>query len=73
MRNGELVGEYEIKDMPQVELVSAMLGKAIDDISRLREERGKYSGKVEIVYEAEGLSSIEGVKPFDFAINKGFV
>ena len=50
-----------------------MLGKAIDDISRLREERGKYSGKVEIVYEAEGLSSIEGVKPFDFAINKGEV
>ena len=73
LRNGELVGEYEIKDMPQVQLVSAMLGKAIDDISRLREERGKYSGKVEIVYEAEGLSSIEGVKPFDFAINKGEV
>lgn len=73
LRNGELVGEYEIKDMPQVDLVSAMLGKAIDDISRLREERGKYSGKVEIVYEAEGLSSIEGVKPFDFAINKGEV
>ena len=73
LRNGELVGEYEIKDMLQVDLVSAMLGKAIDDISRLREERGKYSGKVEIVYEAEGLSSIEGVKPFDFAINKGEV
>ena len=73
LRNGELVGEYEIKDMPQVDLVSAMLGKAIDDISRLREERGKYSGKVEIVYEAEKLSSIEGVKPFDFAINKGEV
>ncbi|MCQ2589853.1 MAG: sugar ABC transporter ATP-binding protein [Treponema sp.] len=73
LRNGEFVGEYEIKDMPQVELVSAMLGKAIDDISRLREERGKYSGKVELVYEAEGLSSIEGVKPFDFSINKGEV
>ena len=73
LRNGELVGEYEIKDMPQVELVSAMLGKAIDDIARLREERGKYSGKVEVVYEAEGLESVEGVKPFDFAINKGEV
>ncbi len=73
LRNGELIGEYEIKDMPQVELVSAMLGKAIDDISRLREERGRYPGKVEVVYEAEGLSSIEGVKPFDFLINKGEV
>ncbi|MCQ2591945.1 MAG: sugar ABC transporter ATP-binding protein [Treponema sp.] len=73
LRNGELVGEYEIKDMPQVELVSAMLGKAIDDISRLREERGKYSGDFSVVYEAEGLSSVEGVKPFDFSINKGEV
>jgi len=73
LRNGELVGEYEIKDMPQVELISAMLGKAIDDISRLREERGKYSGKVEVVYEAEKLSSTEDIKPFDFLINKGEV
>lgn len=73
LRNGELVGEYEIKDMPQVELISAMLGKAIDDISRLREERGKYSGKVEVVYEAENLSSTEDIKPFDFLINKGEV
>ncbi|MCQ2575810.1 MAG: sugar ABC transporter ATP-binding protein [Treponema sp.] len=73
LRNGELVGEYEIKDMPQVELVSAMLGKAVDDISRLREERGKYNGDFEVVYEAEGLSSTEGVKPFNFSINKGEV
>lgn len=73
LRNGELVGEYEIKNMPQVELVSAMLGKAIDDISRLREERGKYQGKAEVVYEAENLSSTEAINPFDFAINKGEV
>lgn len=73
LRNGELVGEYKIQDLPQVELVSAMLGKAIDDISRLREERGKYSGKPEVIYEAEELSSVEGVKPFDFVIHKGEV
>lgn len=73
LRNGELVGEYKIKDLPQVELVSAMLGKALDDISKLREEKGNYQGKKEIVYEAENLSSVEGVKPFNFIINKGEV
>lgn len=73
LRNGELVGEYEIKDMPQVELVSAMLGKAVDDISKLREERVAYAGKDEIVYQAKDLSSTEGVKPFDFVIHKGEV
>ena len=35
LRNGELVGEYEIKDLPRVELISAMMGKELDDISEL--------------------------------------
>ena len=73
LRNGELVGEYEIKDMPEVELISAMLGKDLEDISKLKDEKKVYEGKDEVVYEAHNLSSTEGVKPFDFKINKGEV
>ena len=73
LRNGELVGEYEIKDMPQVELVSAMLGKALDDISKLKSEKGRFDESAEAIYEAENLSSAEGVKPFDFKVRKGEV
>jgi len=73
LRNGELVGEYEIKDMPQVELVSAMLGKALDDISKLKDEKASFNPDGEVVYEAKDLSSAEGVKPFDFKIRKGEV
>lgn len=73
LRNGELVGEYEIKDMPEVELISAMLGKDLEDISKLKEEKKVYEGKDEVVYEAHNLSSTEGVKPFDFKIKKGEV
>ena len=73
LRNGELVGEYEIKDMPEVELISAMLGKDLEDISKLKDEKKVYEGKEEVVYEAHNLSSTEGVKPFDFKIKKGEV
>lgn len=73
LRNGELVGEYEIKDMPQVELISAMLGKALDDISKLKSEKKRFNANDEVVYEAKDLSSAEGVKPFDFTVRKGEV
>lgn len=73
LRNGELVGEYAIKDMPRVELISAMLGKSLDDISQLKNEKKNTSAKDDYVYEAEGLSSAEGVKPFDFKIARGEV
>ena len=73
LRNGELVGEYEIKDMPEVELISAMLGKDLEDISKLKDEKKVYEGKDEVVYEAHNLSSTEGVKPFYFKIKKGEV
>lgn len=73
LRNGELVGEYAIKDMPQLELISAMLGKDLDDISKLQSEKGTYDPSAEVVYNAKNLSSSEGVKPFEFTVRKGEV
>ncbi len=73
LRNGELIGEYEIKDMPKVDLISAMLGKSLDDISKLKDERKQFEGAQDAVYTAHDLSSAEGVKPFDFVTKKGEV
>jgi len=73
LRNGELVGEYEIKDMPKVDLISAMLGKDLEDISKLKEEKKAFDSGNDTIYEAAGLSSAEGVRPFDFKIAKGEV
>ena len=41
LRNGELVGEYLIEDLPQVELVSKMIGKELDELSNLGENLRK--------------------------------
>lgn len=75
MRDGKLVGEYEIKDLPRVKLVSKMLGKDLDDMSDIKGEQSVYSGKDanERIFETEGLVSNAGIKPFDFYIKKGEV
>lgn len=75
LRDGQLVGEYEIKDLPRVQLVSKMLGKELDDMSDIRGESSVYD-KADAsmhVFEAEGLVSEAGIKPFDFHIKKGEV
>ena len=74
LRDGHLVGEYEIEKLPRVELVSKMLGKELDDLADIKgDSSSEYAESQEIVYEADGLSSTAGIKPFDFSIHKGEV
>ena len=75
MRDGQLVGEYEIEKMPRVDLVAAMLGKQMDDMADIKGDYTTYSGADadELVYEAEGLKSNAAVYPFDFHVKKGEV
>ena len=75
LRDGKLVGAYEIKDLPRVQLVSKMLGKELDDMSDIKGEQAAYSGEDGDVpvLEAEGLVSNAGIAPFDFYIKKGEV
>jgi len=75
LRDGKLVGEYTIKDLPRVQLVSKMLGKELDDMSDIQSEQKAYEVKdgEEPVFEASELESDAGIKPFDFYIQKGEV
>lgn len=75
LRDGKLVGEYEIKELPRVKLVSKMLGKELDDISEIRDKKASFNKDKSAVpvFEADGLSSSAGIKPFNFHINKGEV
>ena len=72
LRNGELVGEWLVAELPQVQLVARMMGKDLDDMVDLEAVGEKSVGSDETVYEAVGLSSTE-CKPFDFQIRKGEV
>ena len=72
LRNGELVGEYTVEELPQVELVSKMIGKELGELSSMGEHEEAEENKKEVFYEAEGLSSSDAL-PFDFQIRKGEV
>ncbi len=72
LRNGELVGEYLVEELPQVQLVARMMGKELDELSDMENLGQKSSKSGEVVYEAEELSSTEA-RPFHFQIRRGEV
>lgn len=75
LRDGQLVGEYEIENLPRVQLVAKMLGKELDDMSDIKGEHSAYGdgNRSEVRFEVENLASDAGIKPFEFHIDKGEV
>lgn len=71
LRNGELVGEYEIEKLPRVELISEMIGKELGDIQNMGKNASAVSD--EVLIEAEGLTAFGRIKDFDLTIHKGEV
>lgn len=72
LRNGELVGEYEVKDLPRVMLVAKMMGKDFDDLADIKSSHEALKEFVPVV-EAKGLGRKGTIRPFDFTVHKGEV
>jgi len=73
LRNGLFIGEYEASKLPQIDLVSKMMGKALEDIADVQVHEPGGTDEGVPVFEAKALSSAAGVRPFDFTIRKGEV
>ena len=73
LRNGTLVGEYPIEDLPRVKLVAAMMGKEFDDLAAIKSDVSKDFSSEELIIDAKGLSHKGKIKPFDLEIHKGEV
>ena len=73
LRNGALVGEYSIEELPRVKLVAAMMGKDFDDLASIKPEGNGDMTKNELVIDAKGISHAGTIKPFDLQIHKGEV
>lgn len=75
LRNGELVGEYEIEKLPRLQLVACMMGKDIDDLEEIKSEHSGFEDekKREVIIEAKNLSCKGKIKPFDLTVYKGDV
>jgi galactofuranose transport system ATP-binding protein len=68
-----LIGEYEASSLPQFELVSKMMGKALGEVAKIQKHEALASDSNVPVFEGTALSSDAGVRPFDFSIQKGEV
>ena len=75
LRDGQLVGQYEIENLPRIQLVAKMLGIELDDEEEIKDDSLVYQGADadQNVFEAEGLQSNAGIKPFNFHIKEGEV
>ncbi len=74
LRNGALVGEYSVEELPRVQLVAKMMGKDFDDLADIKKAHEKKDNAVkEPIVKAKGLGHHGTIKPYDLTVNRGEV
>ena len=76
LRNGELIGEYVVENLPRYQLVAKMIGKDLDDLASLKTGKNVSTVSEEAVplVEARDLSSGPSrIAPFSLKMGKGEV
>jgi len=71
LRNGELIGEYIADELPQIELVTKMVGKDLEQMTSLKKAEKKDEHKV--IIEAEQISVASSIKDVDLTLREGEV
>jgi monosaccharide-transporting ATPase len=72
LRNGRLVGEHLVADVRRVELVRMMLGREMEELAELEEERATVE-RGPALLQAEGLGRKNSIAPFDLEVHAGEV
>lgn len=75
LRNGKLVGTYDIKSLSRLELITKMIGRSLleyDEMVNIKKESRKFI-KSEPWLKAEQLSRAGSVDPFDLDLCEGEV
>ena len=79
LKNGKLIGEYRVVDLPKIELVAKMLGKELSEFSytQRNEERKKDAQEATKVannfLNIKNLGRRSSIQPFDLKVNEGEV
>ncbi|GLY28788.1 sugar ABC transporter ATP-binding protein [Kineosporia sp. NBRC 101731] len=71
LRNGTLVGEFRTAELPQMQLVAAMIGKELATLEDLEKQPAGRIRRDEPFLEAEGLGRKGGIEPFTLSIHAG--
>jgi simple sugar transport system ATP-binding protein len=70
LRNGKLIGEYLLSELPKLELVSKMVGKDFSKLEK-RDKTARVNENAEVFVSAKNLGKNRMVEPFDLEIHKG--
>ena len=75
LRNGKLVGVYDTAALPQLELISNMLGRILVDLDAVSKHKAKLTQdtSTEPLMRAKGLASTGAIEPFDLDLYAGEV
>ena len=75
LRNGELVGEFEVETLPRLELIGKMLGKNVDEVAAMESSAARSAGERDATpfLEAKGLGKRGSIAPFGMTMAKGEV
>jgi len=74
LRNGKLVGEYPIAELPRELLVTKMIGRALDDLEKISRKADREIDREKVpVLRATGVSRRGVVEPADIDVFEGEV
>jgi simple sugar transport system ATP-binding protein len=78
LRNGELVGEYTVENLPRLQLVAKMMGKDLEDLANLKVDNNQKEGNtpandVPLVDARDVSSGFSRVAPFNLTMRAGEV
>ena len=75
LRNGNLVGTYDIDSLPRIDLVSKMMGKDLDELAKLNDIKQNAAKQIseENLIETHSFGKRGVIEPFDLKIHKGEV
>src|SRR5205085_685166 len=74
LRNGRLVGENVVKDLPRLQLVAQMVGRDVQSLSREQhksEETAGAGSRAAPFVEAKDLGRKGSIKPLDLTVGQG--
>jgi monosaccharide-transporting ATPase len=75
LRNGKLVGTYETKQLPHLDLIAKMIGRnlsGLDEMTKIK-LRTRQAIKKEACLTARGVGKAGEIKPFDLDMHRGEV
>ncbi len=73
LRNGELVGAYDVAKLPKVELIAKMVGKDLNSVKEFDKMGAKSVPSKEVFLEADDIGCVGKMNDMSLTIHKGEV